>query len=72
MESKSTQPGSKVFEVSETWAEKVIDPGWITDTAKKLRKEAEGQVKSILKPPKDTDISLDGQIIMMFSPFTRQ
>jgi hypothetical protein len=47
------------------WAEKVIDPGWITDTAKKLREEAKKEVKSILKPPKDTDISLDGQIIMM-------
>jgi hypothetical protein len=46
-----------------SWAEKVIDPGWITDTAKMLRKEAVKQIKSILVPPKDTDISLDGMII---------
>jgi len=47
------------------WAMKIIDPKWITDTAKKLRNEAENQIKSTLKPPKDTDVSMEGQIIMM-------
>jgi hypothetical protein len=50
------------------WAEKVLDPAWIMETAKKLRKEAYEKIKQELFPPMiPVDASLEGNTIQLSS-----
>jgi len=50
------------------WGQKVLDPKWITETAKKVRREAYQKIKKELIPPKfPVDTSLKGNTILLSS-----
>ncbi len=64
---KTHQTVLKAWDTVE-WGQKVLDPKWITETAKKVRGEAYQKIKSELIPPKfPVDASLKGNTILLSS-----